>query len=266
MISFFRCPTAYHANDYCVAAGTVQITLTQIVCPKHYVPPVSKKKSVNTHINVTWCFICSEPGKLIMCDQCPASFHIECLKLDKPPGDKYYCDNCETGRMPLYGEIIWAKLGVYRWWPARVLHPSEVPANIENLPHDVGEFPIQFCGSNEYIWMNRGRCFLYEEGDSEKIPGLKSGSGLDGAYKRGLSEAAEFHEKFMAEKKERETAMAAKAHLCSTAKPPSFTKIKSNRPFADCPVYSADPTDKQICDCDSQGENPCGPDADCINR
>ena len=52
--------------------------------------------------------------------------------------------------------------------------------------------------------MNRGRCFLYEEGDSEKIPGLKSGSGLDGAYKRGLSEAAEIHEKFLAEKSERE--------------------------------------------------------------
>ena len=126
LVRCIRCPTAYHSNDYCVAAGTVQITLTQIVCPKHYVPPASKKKSALTHINVTWCFICSEAGNLMLCDQCPASFHIECLKLDKPPGDKYFCDNCETGRMPLYGEVIWAKLGVYRWWPARVLHPSEV--------------------------------------------------------------------------------------------------------------------------------------------
>ena len=86
--------------------------------------------------------------------------------------------------------MTWVKLGHYRWWPARVLHPSEVPANIEKLKHDVGEFPIQFCGSNEYAWMNRGRSFLYEENDSEKVPNMDHKCGLDGAYKRGLSEAA----------------------------------------------------------------------------
>ena len=150
-------------------SGTVQITATQVVCPKHYVPPETKKKgSTSTHTSTSWCFICSKGGSLICCEQCPASFHVECLKID-PPEDKYFCDNCETGRMPLYGEMLWVKLGKYRWWPARVLHPSEVPANIEKLPHDVGEFPIQFCGSKEYFWMNRGRCFLYEEGDAGKI-------------------------------------------------------------------------------------------------
>lgn len=45
-----------------------------------------------------------------------------------------------------------------------------------------------------------------------------------------------------------------------------FNKIKTNRPFGDCPVYSVDPTDKQICECDPKSNNPCGPDADCINR
>ena len=93
-------------------------------------------------------------------------------------------------------QVTWVKLGHYRWWPARVLHPSEVPANIEKLKHDVGEFPIQFCGSNEYAWMNRGRSFLYEENDSEKVPNMDHKGGLDGAYKRGLSEAAEFFEKY----------------------------------------------------------------------
>ena len=77
------------------------------------------------------------------------------------------------------------------------MHPSEVPSNIEKLAHEVGEFPIQFCGSKEYAWMNRGRCFLYEEGDSEKIPGIGSSSGgLDGSYSRGLSEAAELYEQY----------------------------------------------------------------------
>ena len=76
------------------------------------------------------------------------------------------------------------------------MHPSEVPQNIEKLPHEMGEFPIQFCGSKEYAWMNRGRSFLYEEGDSEKIPGMISGGGLDGSYSRGLSEAAEIFEAY----------------------------------------------------------------------
>jgi histone-lysine N-methyltransferase NSD2 len=103
--------------------------------------------------------------------------------------------------MPLYGEVLWVKLGVFRWWPARVVHPGEVPANIERLAHDIGEFPIQFCGSHEYFWMNRGRCFLYEEGDAEKIPGAASSKSLDGAYRRGLFEAAELFTQYTQVKK-----------------------------------------------------------------
>ena len=59
--------------------------------------------------------------------------------------------------MPLYGEILWVKLGQYRWWPAQVIHPANLPTNIDKLPHDTGEFPVQFCGTNEYYWMNQGR-------------------------------------------------------------------------------------------------------------
>ena len=97
---------------------------------------------------------------MICCERCPASFHKDCLvgQLDGDAlPDKYYCDNCETGRMPLYGEILWVKLGQYRWWPAQVIHPANLPTNIDKLPHDIGEFPVQFCGTNEYYWMNQGR-------------------------------------------------------------------------------------------------------------
>ena len=91
----------------------MQITATQIVCPKHYVPPEKQKnkKHTNTHVNTSWCFICSKGGSLICCEQCPGSFHVECLKIDHPEEEKYFCDNCETGRMPLYGEVVWVKLG-----------------------------------------------------------------------------------------------------------------------------------------------------------
>ena len=79
-------------------------------------------------------------------------------------------------------------------------------------------------------------------------------------------------------------------------KPPLFNKIKSNRPFGewnwnilpkmwyfqknssnqsqiiffcllgDCPVYTADPTDKALCECDPESNQTCGEGSDCINR
>ena len=83
--------------------GSLQITASQIICPKHYQPP---KKLKNHHINTSWCFICSKGGDLICCELCPASFHIDCLKIpDLNAESKYFCDNCETGRMHLYGEV-----------------------------------------------------------------------------------------------------------------------------------------------------------------
>ena len=86
------------------STGTLQITASQIICPKHYTPP--KKKKIIHHVNTSWCFICSKGGALICCESCPASFHVDCLKIpDLNPEAKYFCDNCETGRMHLYGEV-----------------------------------------------------------------------------------------------------------------------------------------------------------------
>ena len=86
------------------STGSLQITASQIICPKHYTPP--KKKKVIFHVNTSWCFICSKGGDLICCESCPASFHVDCLKIpDLNPEAKYFCDNCETGRMHLYGEV-----------------------------------------------------------------------------------------------------------------------------------------------------------------
>ena len=50
----------------------------------------------------------------------------------------------------------------------QVVPPEKLPNKIEAIPHQEGEFPVQFLGSGEYSWMNHGRAFLYEEGDSEK--------------------------------------------------------------------------------------------------
>ena len=54
LLKCIRCPTAYHSGDFCVAAGSIQITASQIVCPKHYVPPPSKKGNSASHVNANW--------------------------------------------------------------------------------------------------------------------------------------------------------------------------------------------------------------------
>jgi hypothetical protein len=101
---FFKklnCPSLHF---FFQSTGSLQITASQIICPKHYTPP--KKKKIIHHVNTSWCFICSKGGALICCESCPASFHVDCLKIpDLNPEAKYFCDNCETGRMHLYGEV-----------------------------------------------------------------------------------------------------------------------------------------------------------------
>jgi hypothetical protein len=52
-----------------------------------------------------------------------------------------------------------------RWWPAEICHPKNVPTNIQNLKHVLGEFPVKFLGSHDYFWLHRGRVFDYEDDD-----------------------------------------------------------------------------------------------------
>jgi histone-lysine N-methyltransferase NSD2 len=57
---------------------------------------------------------------LLCCDTCPAAYHEACLGSEQapppPPGDEadWHCADCRLGKRPLYGDIIWVKLGNYR--------------------------------------------------------------------------------------------------------------------------------------------------------
>lgn len=54
------------------------------------------------------------------------------------------------------------QIGNYRWWPSEVCHPKNIPDNINNISHEVGEFAVKFLGTNDYYWLNQHRCFLYK--------------------------------------------------------------------------------------------------------
>lgn len=55
-------------------------------------------------------------------------------------------------------------LSIYRWWPAEIVFPNQVPDIVNSIPHSVGQFAVRFFGTYDYYWVNRGRVFNFHEG------------------------------------------------------------------------------------------------------
>ncbi|KAG5332861.1 NSD2 methyltransferase, partial [Acromyrmex heyeri] len=243
-----RCPSSYHASTLCLPAGSVILTASQIICPKHY-------KAPHPPLNAAWCFLCTRGGSLICCDTCPTSFHLECLGINAPDGG-FICEDCETGRLPLYGEVVWVKLGHYRWWPSRICYPHEIPENVEAKSHSPGKFCVMFLGSNDYYWVHRGRAFLYQDGDATTKPPIGKKTMMDDTYRIALEEANKIHQQLKARR--------SMTKEPKGLKPPPYVKLKVNKP-----VGNVKPTEVEsivACECDPEWDNPCAPNTDCLNR
>uniref|UniRef100_A0A3P9IRQ7 Histone-lysine N-methyltransferase, H3 lysine-36 specific n=1 Tax=Oryzias latipes TaxID=8090 RepID=A0A3P9IRQ7_ORYLA len=252
-----RCPVAYHANDNCMAAGSVVLDNNTFLCPNHFTPRKGCKN--HEHINVSWCFVCSEGGSLLCCEACPAAFHRECLNIEMPQGS-WFCNDCKAGKKPRIKDILWVKWGRYRWWPAEVCLARDVPNNILRMKHEVGEFPVQFFGSKDFVWTYQARVFPYMEGDTHNIE--KMGKGADAIYKKALSEAAERFKELQTEREMKQLQEDRK----NDKKPPPYRHIKVNRPIGKVQIITADLSEVPRCNCKASDENPCGADSECINR
>ncbi|XP_077992011.1 histone-lysine N-methyltransferase NSD2-like isoform X2 [Glandiceps talaboti] len=254
-----RCPTAYHAGDGCIAAGSIVLASNAIVCSKHFQPVKTQKH--HSHVNVSWCFMCSKGGNLMCCESCPAAFHPECIGYDEIPEECWYCRDCANGKRPQYGDIVWVKLGNYRWWPAEVCQPRNIPLNIQEKPHQVGEFPVRFFGSHDYFWTHQARVFHFQEGDKGSKDSQCS-KGLAAVFRLALQQAAE---KFQEWKKAKEM-RTAKELENSEKKPTPYKFIKTNKPVAKVVMPQFDMSQCTPCECKADMKNPCGPDSDCLNR
>uniref|UniRef100_A0A8C1Q352 Nuclear receptor binding SET domain protein 2 n=1 Tax=Cyprinus carpio TaxID=7962 RepID=A0A8C1Q352_CYPCA len=253
MMRCLRCPVAYHVGDLCVAAGSEMITSSAIVCTNHFQP--KKGYSHHSHVNVSWCFICSKGGRLLCCESCPAAFHPDCLNIAMPDGS-WFCNDCRSGKKPKYRDVIWVKLGNYRWWPAEIRHPKNIPTNIQHLRHEIGEFPVFFFGSKDYFWTHQGRVFPYMEGDR----GSKyQHTGIGKVFKNALLEAE-------ARFKEIEMEREAKEAQENNKKPPPYKYIKVNKPCGRVQVYTADISEIPKCNCKPSDERPCSFESECLNR
>ncbi|XP_033828641.1 histone-lysine N-methyltransferase NSD3 isoform X4 [Periophthalmus magnuspinnatus] len=251
-----RCPIAYHTGDSCVAAGSVVLTHHMMICSSH--SSTKKNGLLTSPVNVGWCFLCDRGGKLLCCDSCPASFHPECLEMELPDGP-WSCSDCKAGRKPHYKQIVWVKLGNYRWWPAEICNPRLVPSNIQSLRHDIGDFPVFFFGSHDYYWINQGRVFPYVDNDKNFVTGQIN---VNKTFKKALEEAARRFQELKAQRESRE-ALEQERH---SRKPPPYKFIKSNKPVGKVQMHVADLSEVPRCNCRPTDEHPCGLDSQCLNR
>uniref|UniRef100_A0A3Q2D8J0 Histone-lysine N-methyltransferase NSD3 n=1 Tax=Cyprinodon variegatus TaxID=28743 RepID=A0A3Q2D8J0_CYPVA len=197
-------------------------------------------------------------GKLLCCDSCPASFHPECLEMEMPEG-AWSCSDCRAGKKPHYKQIVWVKLGNYRWWPAEICNPRLVPPNIQSLRHDVGDFPVFFFGSHDYYWINQGRVFPYVENDKSFVTGQIN---INKTFKKALEEAARRFQELKAQRESREALEQER----NSRKPPPYKFIKSNKPVGKVQMHVADLSEIPRCNCKPTEEHPCSLDSQCLNR
>ncbi|XP_028134400.2 uncharacterized protein LOC114329479 isoform X1 [Diabrotica virgifera virgifera] len=247
------CPASYHSTNFCIPAGTAIISTTQIVCPRH------RYRTKPYTINTTWCLLCNEGGNLICCETCPTSIHPECMTVNLTDDDRFICEDCESGRLPLYDEVVWVKLGNYKWWPSLIIFPNEIPPKVQSTKHHPGEFVVKFFGTYDYYWMNRGRAFLFQEGDTIDN-GINTKKKFQAAFMRAVEEAVVAHQM----KKQFKILQAAETAV--SMKPPPYIKIKVSKPVGNVRLTELDLSNTTACECDPKQVNPCGPDSNCLNR
>ncbi|KAM3830927.1 histone-lysine N-methyltransferase NSD3 isoform 2-T2 [Vipera latastei] len=197
-------------------------------------------------------------GKLLCCESCPASFHPECLNIEMPDGS-WNCNDCKAGKKLRYKQIVWVKLGNYRWWPAEICNPRSVPLNIQGLKHDVGDFPVFFFGSHDYYWVHQGRVFPYVEGDKSFAEGQTN---INKTFKKALEEAAKRFQELKAQRESKEALEIER----NSRKPPPYKHIKSNKVVGKVQIQVADLSEIPRCNCKPTDENPCGLESECLNR
>lgn len=253
LVRCIKCPSSYHTEAKCIPAGSQILSYAAMICPKHNLEECS--------LNVNWCFLCCKGGSLICCETCPTAFHLECLKFTPPEG-KYICEECESGRMPLYNEVVWAKYGIFRFWPAITVPPPMVPDNIEQVQHEKWDICVRFFGTHDYVWLNRRRIYLYQEGDSDAVDYKRTG--LAKRYTEALQEAKTVHGLLLAKKAAEQLTEVADGSF----KPPMYVKIKSNRYVAPLktPSQAKEEMEDSMCECSATDDDPCGPETNCINR
>eukprot|EP01050_Picozoa_sp_SAG11_P002995 SAG11_NODE_160_length_14023_cov_23.003017_9_plen_324_part_00 len=174
---------------------------------------------------------------------------------------KWSCPECVNGTKPTIDDIVWAKVGNYRWWPAQIRERKELPEQLRNKTVEAGQFAVYYFGTGEWGFMSHAKTICWERGDERHR--FSKGSGMQKQFKEAVTAAtAAFEERF-------DNILKEKAELKQDVKikPNSFKRTATNKYNAQTKQSAAElkeaRADLQECAC--TGEHPCDSD-DCLNR
>lgn len=247
LIRCLECPASYHRITSCIPAGSELITDSAMICPRH-------RRYTKKPVHEKWCFLCSKGGALVCCEYCPITLHPECHKLEI--GDKFICETCESGKLPLYGEIVWTKYSICKWWPAIIVPPWLIPETVLEKGQK-NYFCVCFFGKQkQFGWLCRDNVYQFEEGDWE----FNKQSKGDKDFCLALQEAKEFYNII-----KKTTAIYKDPKQNTNSKPAAYRKILKNKVVP--PVSFENIGDESSeCDCTPNDPDPCGLNSDCLNR
>jgi hypothetical protein len=120
------CLTAYHGHERCLPAGSLSIPCSSSLCCPAHIPAERKpaeRKSAKA-LSAPACFVCEQATRgteYLVCVDCLTTMHQSCTpnaSTSSTPTDEkskvWKCEACIRGIKPLYGDIGWIKMGVYR--------------------------------------------------------------------------------------------------------------------------------------------------------
>lgn len=188
-------------------------------------------------------------GKLLLCDSCPHASHPECLPIKPPDVDEdYYCDSCENGRHPLYGEIVWVKYGNTSWWPAVLVPPVCIPDSVENATHNEHDVCVRFFGAFNFGWVGRSFYYLYSDGDA------KESNPINAKLSEAIAQAESWHIKQMDTVKKKRDLL-----------PLPYSQISKIKVVHPAKLIRKE-NESHSCSCRPDDDDPCGPTSNCANR
>lgn len=245
LVKCVKCPSTYHGDIFCLPAGSQVISKTKIICPRH---PAKKENA--TPLNLNSCSMCDQGGTLLCCDNCPKSYHQECLPEDSNVDeDPFHCDDCKMGNLPTYNSCVWAKVGTFRWWPGYIVTPPD--AEGFGKQQFKRQFCVRFFGDYNHYWFTHERVLICT--DDPSCTNLKVKKSLDKGFKTAVEEV---------------TKMLAilDTEYENTVKvvPKQYAKIVLNKIVKPAKLKKKIPS--EICHCSPDDPAPCGFDSECIVR
>ncbi|MES1904260.1 MAG: Histone-lysine N-methyltransferase NSD3 [Paramarteilia canceri] len=247
LLKCINCPTACHANDFCMLAGSTLLTENWMNCSLHINYPKNKISVV--HAN--FCYACGKEKGLLKCSECPTCYHPKCIRLvdEAFSSTEWKCEECLNGRVLNFGQIVWGKIRRYPWWPGQIVHPRYSNDSVRNFKHKPGEFLVHFFGSNDFAWMHSGQVYMYYEGDDQE---QYYSFFINDSFKNSLKQANAAFQIY----KNLSQQIITNYH-------DTYKTIRTNIPFGNVTVKKATLKEIPVCNC-SPEEGACL-DKNCIN-